>query len=617
MLFDKYLASLTTAKESPPLNQGDSISSTLRRVFGLLNKREQKRSALLLLSIFVNSLVEILGLAVIVPVISLVVQPDAIEQSPYLSGAFHLTSALGIDTPKRFLILLCALLIAAFLFKAIFGLAVNLFQSRFSFAVAHRLSGQMWTHHFSKSLELMRSTNSGNLIAEINTWPIAFAQTFMVGGLMILSELTVVALIALGLLLYNPIVFVCIAVLLVSGSLLIRSATRKRLSAYSATRKLLEPQSNTLITNSVRGFLEVITFRATEAVKAAYLKDRKTIFRIQSNTSVLNMAPSKLYEVLAVVAVAGSIIIALLQGTPQAGFLQLLTFMAISAYRIMPSMSRLNAAILQMRSQAFLLQAMETGNELTTLYLEKNPASGTRLPEGIDIRLDNVTLEYESLENPVIQGLSCRFTKGQIQGIVGPSGSGKSTLISALLNLHKPSKGSIGIGSQEDGLLTLGQNLNIHDWIHHVGYLSQQPFLFQGSVRENLTLRVPHVTIDKDLVSELIDVLELRECLGRDPLEFQLHEGGSNLSGGQQQRLALLRAMQVIRPVLVLDEATSALDPRLRDVVFTLLRERADNGCNVIIVTHDIELAEKCDSIMNLALPFPTHKSEAQIRGTR
>ena len=172
-------------------------------MFSLLNKRERKRSALLLLSIFVNSVVEILGLAVLVPVIGLVVQPDAIEKSPYLSEAFHLTSAFGINTPKRFLILLCALLIAAFLFKAIFGLAVNLFQSRFSFAVAHRLSGQMSTHDFSKSLELMRSTNSGNLIAEINTWPIAFAQTFMVGGLMILSESTVVALVSLGLLFYK------------------------------------------------------------------------------------------------------------------------------------------------------------------------------------------------------------------------------------------------------------------------------------------------------------------------------------------------------------------------------------------------------------------------------
>ena len=81
------------------------------------------------------------------------------------------------------------------------------------------------------------------------------------------------------------------------------------------------------------------------------MKDRWTIFRLDSNTSVLNLAPAKLYEVLAVVAVAGSIIIALLQGTPDSGFLELLTFMAISAYRIMPSMSRLNGAVMQMNGQ--------------------------------------------------------------------------------------------------------------------------------------------------------------------------------------------------------------------------------------------------------------------------
>ena len=86
-----------------------------------------------------------------------------------------------------------------------------------------------------------------------------------------------------------------------------------------------------------------------------------------------------------------------------------------------------------------------------------------------------------------------------------------------------------------------------------------------------------------------------------------LHEGGSNLSGGQQQRLALLRALQIERPVLVLDEATSALDRKLRDIVFGLLRERAQDGGNVILVTHDKELAEQCDDVLDLgALSNPT-----------
>ena len=103
-----------------------------------------------------------------------------------------------------------------------------------------------------------------------------------------------------------------------------------------------------------------------------------------------------------------------------------------------------------------------------------------------------------------------------------------------------------------------------------------------------------------EMLKALIQKLKLDECLGTQPLEFVLQEGGANLSGGQQQRLALLRALQIQRPVLILDEATSALDRELRDVVFDLLRERAAAGCNVILVTHDNELAQRCDDVLDL-----------------
>ena len=92
----------------------------------------------------------------------------------------------------------------------------------------------------------------------------------------------------------------------------------------------------------------------------------------------------------------------------------------------------------------------------------------------------------------------------------------------------------------------------------------------------------------------------LQECLGNDPLEFRLNEGASNLSGGQQQRLALLRALQLQKPILVLDEATSALDMDSRDKVFRILRERADRGTLIIIITHDRELAAMCDEVLDL-----------------
>ena len=557
-------------------SNSDSILSIVKRVYRLLNPRERKRSVFLLLSIFANSIVEILGLAIIVPVIGLVVQPETIQTNATLLTAFNAASTIGIDTPSRFLIALCSLMIGAFLFKAFFGLAVNLFQTRFSFTVAHRLSGQIWSHHFSQSLERMRSTDSGRILSEINGWPILFANVFMVGGLLILTEISVIALIATGLLFYNPLVFVSIAGLLTIGAVIIRKVTKRRLGVYSDIRQRIEPHTNTLITNAIRGFLEIITFGASDAVRDAYLKDRWTIFRIQSNTGVLNLAPAKLYEVLAVIAVAGSIIIALLQGTPEAGFLQLLTLMAISAYRIMPSMSRLNSVVINMRSQRHVLETMEVGTQMHARHSPSNLYAVDVQKRNIDIRLNDITLSYEALQAPVIEQLQYTFSAGKLHGIVGPSGSGKSTLISSLLGLHKAESGQVQVLADHEDAQILGTDIDLHNWILNVGYLSQQPFLFTGTVRDNLTLRVPGATINEALVSRLIQQLSLEECLGTHPLDFQLHEGGSNLSGGQQQRLALLRALQVQRPVLILDEATSALDHTLRDVVFDLLRERAE-----------------------------------------
>ena len=584
--------------------KSDSIRSILKRVYQLLNARERKRSTLLFLSILANSIVEILGLAVIVPVIGLVIQPETIQTSATLRTLYEAVEPFGINTPSRFLIALCFVLIGAFLFKAVFGLAVNLFQTRFSFTVAHRLSGQMWSHHFSQSLERMRGTDSGRVLAEINTWPVNFATFFMVGGLMILTEVSVISLIATGLLFYNSVVFLSIAGLLAIGAFIIRKVTKRRLGVYSATRQKVEPRTNTLITNAVRGFLEVITFRASDAVRNAYLKDRWTILRIVSNTSVLALSPSKLYEVLAVIAVAGSIIIALLQGTPEASFLQLLSVMAISAYRIMPSMSRLNSVIIRMREQQHVLETMEVGAQTNADNSASNQSPINSVAnsqnQNIDIELNDITLSYEALQKPVIEHLQHTFSAAGLHAIVGPSGSGKSTLVSSILGLHKAKNGHVQMRVATNDVQILGADIDLHSWILNVGYLSQQPFLFAGSVRDNLTLRVPGATVNEDLVDLLIQQLSLEECLGSNPLEFQIQEGGSNLSGGQQQRLALLRALQIQRPVLILDEATSALDHALRDVVFELLRKRADDGCNIILVTHDKALASKCDDVLDL-----------------
>ena len=174
------------------------------------------------------------------------------------------------------------------------------------------------------------------------------------------------------------------------------------------------------------------------------------------------------------------------------------------------------------------------------------------------------------------------FEAGQIHCVIGPSGSGKYHC--QWFARIAQTIGWFDNCCFDDRRISVYKDFELHEWLQNIGYVSQEPFLFKGTLHENLTLRVPGRTIDEKEVQRLIVKLELQATLGSE-LKFPISEGGGNLSGGQKQRIALLRALQMQRPILILDEATSALDAKLRGVVIDILNERVETGCTVIVVT--------------------------------
>ena len=184
-----------------------SAGAIFRRVYELLDGREKRIAGGLMAAVFANSFVDLLGLAAVIPVIGLVVEPELISSNAFLGSIYDIAYANGIGSEKRFLTLLCFLLIAAFLFKTLFGIWLNHVQSRFAFRVAHRMSGEVWLHHFSDSLERMRSKESGRVLTEINSWPVLFARVFITGGQLLINELVVMVLLAIGLTAYDPLIF--------------------------------------------------------------------------------------------------------------------------------------------------------------------------------------------------------------------------------------------------------------------------------------------------------------------------------------------------------------------------------------------------------------------------
>ena len=580
-------------------SRGNDILKRLpRSLLRTLSNTEKRKSLALLVLIVINSFVELLGLATIIPVVGAVVDPSGEDSKFIASVRSTVEFFFGVLEDGDFVLILVLFMVLGFAFKAVFGMGVVFFQTRFVYSIAYRIKGILWSWHFTRSLERMRSMDSGKLMSEITFWPAQYVNGTMLALIGLLNDVLVLLLIVIGLLAYDPLVFASVTVLCVAGSLMIRALTKSRMEGYSEIRRVIDPRMNTTLNNAIRGILELLAFNAVGRAKDKYLRDAKLGFRVMSNSAVLASLPVRLYEMLAAFSVAIAVVIYSFQGK-QEGVFESLTLLALASYRVMPALSRINGKIMGLRGNGYLVKWMDATQEAMTeeewTGNFDRPVNAGTPPETLEV--EDLSLGYESLEHPVLEGLNFRFESGMISSVVGPSGCGKSTLLNALLGLHKPNSGLVYGITQESKTSCYATELNA--WLSHMAYLPQHPYLFNGTVRENLDLSGKGV-VDEEMLEGLLERLGLNEALQGKGLEFCLNEGGSNLSGGQQQRLALVRAFSMGQPVLILDEATSALDVKSRDNVMVMLREFAAEGRIVILVTHDREVAGQCDVVLDL-----------------
>jgi NHLM bacteriocin system ABC transporter peptidase/ATP-binding protein len=211
-------------------------------------------------------------------------------------------------------------------------------------------------------------------------------------------------------------------------------------------------------------------------------------------------------------------------------------------------------------------------------------------PEG-HLLVDHITFGYNPLAKPLLTNFTLDLPPGARVALVGGSGSGKSTVGRLVAGLYGPWEGSITVDSRTKS------EVDRDVWTATVAMVDQEQMLFEGTVRENVTLWDPTVP-DEDVIQALTDAALYDEISSRPGgIASRVEEGGRNFSGGQRQRLEIARAL-VRRPcVLILDEATSALDAETELVVDHNLRRR---GTTTLIVAHRLSTIRDCDVIVVL-----------------
>ncbi len=228
---------------------------------------------------------------------------------------------------------------------------------------------------------------------------------------------------------------------------------------------------------------------------------------------------------------------------------------------------------------------------LDTPVATQEPKSVTeRQLDGHSLELRDVRFTYPDSPEPALQSISLTVPAGSRTALVGASGSGKSTLINLLMRFVEPGEGTILCDGVQIG------GLAPEEWRRQVSLVSQHPYLFYGSVRENIRMARPEAMIDEvRQAAVLAGAAQFIESLP-DGYDTELGERGNRLSQGQAQRIALARAFLKDAPIVLLDEPTSSLDPESEELIRQSL-ERLAQGRTVLIVAHRLKSVYSADQI--------------------
>jgi len=259
-------------------------------------------------------------------------------------------------------------------------------------------------------------------------------------------------------------------------------------------------------------------------------------------------------------------------------------------FRLGPKVSNLNTKLYKIENNLpHLVRTQQFIDELD--QNREREVESEPVPEEVrTVAFDDVHFSYQGQDEEALSGISLKLEKGEFIGVVGESGAGKSTLISLLARFYEPDSGEI----QANGLSI--HEMAINEWREQIAVVRQDPFIFNDTLRYNLTIGNRDVSEEKlDKVTRIAKIDEFFDELP-EGYETQLGDHGVRLSGGQRQRVALARALLKEADVLVLDEATSNLDSVLEKEVQASI-ENLEWDYAVIGIAHRLSTVQNADRI--------------------
>ena len=419
----------------------------------------------------------------------------------------------------------------------------------------------------------------------------------ILSSLTVTRESLVLLVIFILLFLNEPVVSLSVFIFLISISGLFLHFTRKILIRRGQELESVKQNQLKTINHAIGSIRETKILNRENYLINIFNKQVDDIEKQAFFMNFINGAPKLFLEFIAVFSISVISIIFVLIDFSSNEILPIISLLSVCSIRLIPAF---NSIVSSMSNRRFALASLKIiSTEFKDNFIEKKlnkkdlPNQEIKKPDFFlqKIKFDNVFFSHQDSSTKILQDVSLEFMRGQKIGIIGKSGAGKSTLIDLLLGLIKPVNGKISIDS-----VNLQDNLN--DWQKLIGYVPQDVFLIDDSIKKNIAFGLNPEDIDQKAVLNSIKLANLEEFI--DSLEKKentiIGNRGVKVSGGQKQRIGIARALYNDPSVLVLDEATSSLDPenerKIMDEVYKVTKEQT-----LFIITHRHSSVFNCDIV--------------------
>ncbi|MCG6896916.1 MAG: ABC transporter ATP-binding protein/permease [Thiocapsa sp.] len=565
---------------------------TYQRLWQLLNATERRQAVILLVMILVMGLLQMLGVASVMPFMSVVADPAVVETNAYLAAAY---GRLGFTDPQAFLLLLGVLVFLALVISTAFRALTTYASVRFGEMRKYSLGRKLMADYLRQPYDWFLGRHSADLGKTILSETEQVIGGALYPAILLISEGAVVLAVTILLILADPLLALGVAVGVGGAYGLIYAALRGHLHRVGAERLAANRERYAVVQETFGSIKDVKVGGLEGPLLVRFEEPARRFAQAKAMQSVVGQMPRFVLEALAF----GGLLLAVIYLMTRPGGLDqalpVLAVYALGAYRLMPALQRAYAQLVTLRFSAPALESLH--RDLTDLA----PEDGTGLPLerarplGLKerIRLEQVTYSYPDSPQPALRDLSLEIPARATVGLVGRTGSGKTTTVDVILGLLTPQAGSLTV---DDTPITAD---NLRAWQATVGYVPQQIYLADASVRANIAFGVPPERIDNEAVERAARIANLHQLVNQalpQGYDTPVGERGVRLSGGQRQRVGIARALYHDPELLILDEATSALDNLTEQAVMDAVRNLARRK-TVILIAHRLTTVRECDRI--------------------